>query len=559
MTRRGLSRILVSLALVVASLAWTGLTLQRTVFDATRSERVIAALLDNQAVREALKRQLVGTADAALPEEVRGQITTEELNGAVATALDDPRVRTAVEHALVDSHRYVIGEMDEPPLLDTTVIDGVLRERLAAVNPSVAAALPRIEPIRIALPSAGLSPIAKARQLILDLTPLLALTAACAALAGLAISPNKPGVLRRIGFWAVSLGAVWIVLRFALPALAEKLLGDSGVILAALAKALADGMGGPGVVLFGVGLALLGVASLVASMQRSLSATERRAQQGRNGARDQARQARQARRAQADEARQLKTAARAASRPARPSAPQGHHQGRAADVAQPTGGQTAGERSYTGNGSAPSTEDPGTYRPPTTGGSPTSMVAMTGPHPGAPTPSHPPVGSMRGATALPVPPTVPSPPGQSRTLPLAVGVAETGVLGVNPAGVNPPMAIPLTRRQRTQPATAPEPAGPLATFLATSLASPMDTDGTPSERAHQAGAPTQREAASVIKAQAPNEWLGGFPMHPGSHQPIAGPAPAPPRWVEGVGYVYEKPPTPAARWIDGLGYVLDSD
>ena len=367
MTRRGLSRILVSLALVVASLAWTGLTLQRTVFDATRSERVIAALLDNQAVREALKRQLVGTADAALPEEVRGQITTEELNGAVAAALDDPRVRTAVEHALVDSHRYVIGEMDEPPLLDTTVIDGVLRERLAAVNPSVAAALPQIEPIRLALPSAGLSPIAKARQLILNLTPLLALTAACAALAGLAISPNKPGVLRRIGFWAVSLGAVWIVLRFALPALAEKLLGDSGVILAALAKALADGMGGPGVVLFGVGLALLGVASLVASMQRSLSAAERRAQQGRNEARD---QARQARRAQANEARQLKASARAASRPARPAALQGDHQGRAANVAQPTGGQTAGERSYTGNGSAPSTEDPGTYRPPTPGGSP---------------------------------------------------------------------------------------------------------------------------------------------------------------------------------------------
>ncbi len=443
MTRRGLSRILVSLALVVASLAWTGLTLQRTVFDATRSERVITALLDNQAVREALKRQLVGTADAALPEEVRSQITTEELNGAVAVALDDPRVRTAVEHALVNSHRYVIGEMDEPPLLDTTIIDSVLRERLATVNPSVAAALPQIEPIRLALPSAGLSPIAKARQLIVNLTPLLALTAACAALASLVISPNKPGVLRRIGFWAVSLGAVWIVLRFALPALAEKLLGDSGVILASLAKALADGMGGPGVVLFGVGLALLGVASLLARMQRSLSATERGAQQGPKETRD---QARQPRRAQADKAPQLQAAAR-----------------------------TAGERIYTGNGSAPSTEDPGTYRPRTTGRSPTSV------------------------------------------------------------------------------------AGPLTASLATPLTNPMDTDRTPSERAHQAGAPTQHEKASVTKAQAPNDWLGGFPMHPGSHQPIAGPAPAPPRWVEGVGYVYEQPPTPAARWIDGLGYVLDSD
>ncbi len=36
-------------------------------------------------------------------------------------------------------------------------------------------------------------------------------------------------------------------------------------------------------------------------------------------------------------------------------------------------------------------------------------------------------------------------------------------------------------------------------------------------------------------------------------------ATAPPRWIEGVGYVYDYAPTESARWIDGLGYVLDED
>ncbi|MEZ5233271.1 MAG: hypothetical protein R2749_11255 [Acidimicrobiales bacterium] len=57
----------------------------------------------------------------------------------------------------------------------------------------------------------------------------------------------------------------------------------------------------------------------------------------------------------------------------------------------------------------------------------------------------------------------------------------------------------------------------------------------------------------------PNEWLGGFSMNPKDHPRVADPAPAPPRWIEGVGYVYDYAPTDSARWIDGLGYVLDED
>lgn len=177
MARRGLSRLLVSLALFVGSLAWTGFTLQNTVFDSSRSKDVVTVLLDNDAVRHALLQQVVNAADAALPAELRAQVKLEELTTAASNALDNPQVRTTIEAALVDSHRYIIGDIDQPPVIDAALVDGVVREQLALVRPDLAAVVPSLGPIRIDLPTAGLAPIQKTRDLATSLTPLLAMTA----------------------------------------------------------------------------------------------------------------------------------------------------------------------------------------------------------------------------------------------------------------------------------------------------------------------------------------------------------------------------------------------
>lgn len=479
MTRRGLSRILVSLGLLFGTLAWTGLTLQRTIFDSNRSERVVNVLLENDQVQAVLLQQLLRATDAALPEAVRSQVPTEDLATAATATLDDPRVQTAVRQALVDSHRYVIGEMDEPPTLDTALIDSVLRQQIGSVSPVLAALLPQLEPVRIELPSAGLSPIAKVRNLAVTLTPMLALASLCLVGAGLLLSPNKAKVLRRVGFWGVSLGAFWVALRFFLPALAERLLGDSGIILAALTEAIASSMALPGLVLVGGGLALIALASLVAAMQRDLSADNRRAQKARDQARQ---QSRQAARQQSRDAKSTRTAAKS----------QRKADANVGPAAGPGGAaMTAADQRYAGNEAAvwdPSgpVADAGLYAPPQHAYAPvehTTVLPQLGWHPGAP-----------------AAPTV---------------SAEAATL-----------AIPLAKRNRRDSS---------ATATA-KLGEGHDADG-----------------------NTPNEWLGGFPMHPGAHAPIADPAPAPPRWVEGVGYVYDHAPDPSARWIDGLGYVMEQD
>ncbi len=505
MTRRALSRVLVSLGLLFGTLAWTGLTLQRTVFDSTRSERVVNVLLENDQVQAVLRQQLLRATDAALPENVRSQVPTEELAAAATAALDDPRVQTAVRQALVDSHRYVIGEMDEPPTLDTVLIDSVLRQQIGAVSPTLAGLLPVLEPVRVELPSAGLSPVAKVRSLAVTLTPLLAFAALCLVLAGLLMTPSKPKVLRRVGYWGVSLGAVWVFLGFFLPALAERLLGDNGVIVAALTEAVSESMALPGAVLLGGGLAILALASLVGAMERDLTAANRRAQRARDQARQQARQeARQ-------QARDAK-ATRAAAKGARKAKP-----GAAVSAASHAGdGGGAADYGYQGNEAAvwsPSgpVDDAGLYAPPQhayappqhayAATDPTTVLPQAGWHPGSPAPEPAAAAAVKSSGYTPRPTPTVSP--------------EAAAL-----------AIPLPKRPRRD-------ANP-------TVAAPND------ERLETEG-------------HTPNEWLGGFPMHPGAHPRIADPAPSPPRWVEGVGYVYDQAPDPSARWVDGLGYVMEQD
>lgn len=604
MTRRALSRLLVSVSLVLASLAWTGFTLQRTVFDSTRSERVLRVLLDDETVRHALLQQVVSKADAAMPAELRAQVSLEQLTAAASQVLDDPRVRTTVEQALVDSHRYVIGDLQRAPTLDTTLLDAVVREKVNGVRPDLGQLIPPAQQVVIELPASGLAVVHRFHDVTAALTPLLAMAALCGLLAALVISNDRAGVLRRVGFWALSLGAVWIVLRFALPLVIESVLGDGGAILAALSDAIAGGMGVPGTLLFVAGLALVGASVAVGAAERATAAGD--------GGRRTARHARRPSRPQQARSTGVRSEATTAAPAARAEAPTA-----GAPVVAP----------------AEVIEDPRTYAPPprSSGG-----VNTPGPHPGAPAipvvaipsgsgpsgsgpsgsgpsgsgPSRAmrsgsgPEGAMpSGAGSVPLasnpvvpsvavpaaaarstdpaPPAMPAPPlrhqpggrdlgeaDATAVLPVAepaaptqrLTVADRPVVPLTGDGSDPDAAIsiPLPRRNREGRAAGKgadggtdRGAGPAATEVA-----PAEGDAAPgaARRGPQADGTTR-----TTPRPAPNEWLGGFSMNPGDHPRVADPAPAPPRWIEGVGYVYDYAPTDSARWIDGLGYVLDED
>ncbi|MGE0730473.1 MAG: hypothetical protein AB7O92_14400 [Acidimicrobiia bacterium] len=648
MTRRALSRLLVTVALLVATVAWAGFTLQRTVFDSTRTERVLRVLLDDETVRRALLQQVVSKADAAMPAELRAQVSLEQLTTAGTQALDDPRVRTAIEQALVGSHQYVIGEVDQPPVLDASLLDAVIREQVNAVRPDLGELIPATQPIVIELPSTGLSAVQRVHDLTTELTPLLAMAAACAALAALVITNDRASVLRRIGFWAVSMGAVWIVLRFALPLLIEAVLGDGGAILGALSSAIAGGMGVPGTVLFVAGVALVVGSMAVGSAEHAVSSAAAGAEARRRKAakardrfdKQQAKQSRQAARS----GRGGSTATVAGSVVAGGAAggatgAVGHGGLDGGPVVAPAMPATQASPPVTdtfSRGEIPA--DPATYGPPAR-----PAVSTMGPHPGAPsitggvalppaarnpaggvpmaggagvtaaplgrgplaTPGTGP-GATRGpapvarpvvtsspAAEVPAPPVMPQPPvrggevhnseaddhptsddaeaaGATELAPpvlpspsaTRLTVADRPVVPLSEGDASDPtISIPLPRRSREGRegrggrAGRGDRAGAGAAPAAETAPAAERTAGP--ERSPVRAAPQPAERGG--ERPTPNEWLGGFSMNPKDHPRVADPAPAPPRWIEGVGYVYDYAPTDSARWIDGLGYVLDED
>jgi hypothetical protein len=60
-------------------------------------------------------------------------------------------------------------------------------------------------------------------------------------------------VLRTIGWWALITGGLWVVLRFAVPAIAESVLPAGSSLIGGLATAVSESMLWPGLILVAVG------------------------------------------------------------------------------------------------------------------------------------------------------------------------------------------------------------------------------------------------------------------------------------------------------------------
>jgi hypothetical protein len=267
--RRGLSSLLLTLGVFAAALAWSGLTLQRTVFDTGRSERIVVALTENEAVKAALVNASVRAIDGSLPLELRRSVPTEDLSLAARQALDSPEVAAALQVALVDTHRYLLGELETPPTLTQAPIDQALRTQLATVRPDLAGVAAQLPPLEVALPSEGLPSVKNVGDTVRTTTNLAALAAAGLVVTGLVLSPRRGKALRRVGWWAVGVGCTWVGIRYGLPLAAERLFTTDAALVRALADILAGGMAGPGVVMVGAGATLAGVGFASARVQRA--------------------------------------------------------------------------------------------------------------------------------------------------------------------------------------------------------------------------------------------------------------------------------------------------
>lgn len=253
--RRGIAGLILGLSLVVASVAWSGFVLTRTVLDPNRSERLADQVLDNEVLRDALVSRLATSMEAVVPGEAA--VPRQLLETAAATAVDNPEVENLVRAGIVDVHRSALEGNAEPVTIDAAALGGASREALVEARPELEAFLPAAPELEVELPVGGLSFLGTIRSFVEQATTIGAFIAIIGAATAFAVAKNRAAVLRRVSFWAFGTAAFWLVVGFGIPFLAERLAPSSTAIISAFVDVFFGAMIRPGIIMAASGAACL--------------------------------------------------------------------------------------------------------------------------------------------------------------------------------------------------------------------------------------------------------------------------------------------------------------
>lgn len=258
--RRALAAVLLAVSLWIGSLAWTGFIMTRTVLDPGRSEAVADALLGDPDVHDQLVANIGDGVEAALPDGA--PVDRAAIDAAAEEALDDPAIEALFRSALVDTHQAFLGEGEAPRSIDGAAFGSAARDALVESQPELDGVVPAAPQIEIPLPTERVPDLGPVRRGLDTAVPLLAGVAAFGALVALAVTSDRPAILRRAGVWAIVLSSFVLVVAFGVPALAQSVAPAQATVVAALVAALAEASRGPALALAGAGLAAV-VASLL--------------------------------------------------------------------------------------------------------------------------------------------------------------------------------------------------------------------------------------------------------------------------------------------------------
>lgn len=271
MIGRGMSRLLVTIALICASIAWTGWVILHTVADPSRSSRIAHAVFDDPEARGQLADDLAsslaraantGAATATAGTGVKvPRIDGDDpaLRDAVAAALADPRVTTDVIDALAAEHANLLGvEPKRPATIDTALLVETVNRTLGAANPALATQLASAAPKSIELPDIEIPFAGAAHRFATTWVPRLALIAALLGGTALAVG-DRMRALRRIGVWAVGAGLLWVLVPRGIVWMAESWAPGNAAVVRAVLR------GATGVVTAMATLLVLGGAAAIAA------------------------------------------------------------------------------------------------------------------------------------------------------------------------------------------------------------------------------------------------------------------------------------------------------
>jgi hypothetical protein len=270
---RIVSRLLLRVAILAASLAWAGFVVTQTIGDPQRGERIATAVLADDAARAEVSAPITAAVlrTTALPIEQRPLVAEQ-----VERVLRDPAGAQTFIDPFAGSWARMLGEDDPRPAeLDLVTMLEQLAPTLPqeAVGPAQTA--DRLPVAGVPLPRVQLDWMSGVRSAIGASVVPLALVAVGAFAVAFSIGDRRR-VLRRAGVWAVAAGLAWVVIPPVVVWAARRWTPGADAVVAVGLDEATSGLLGPSLALVAVGAAGFGLSFAVSPTRAVAGATPRR-------------------------------------------------------------------------------------------------------------------------------------------------------------------------------------------------------------------------------------------------------------------------------------------
>jgi hypothetical protein len=203
-----LSRLLVRVAILCASLAWAGFVFTQTIGDPGRGERIAAAVLEDDDARAEVAAPITSTVMSTfgIPPEQRPIV-----GGQVDRLLSDPTGARSFIDPFAGSWARMLGEDDPRPTeFDLAPLLGQFAAPAGATD-GIPPVPDRLPVAGVPLPRSRLDWMADVRSAVSTAVVPLALAAATMFAVAYAIG-DRARVLRRLGIWSILAGATWLLI-----------------------------------------------------------------------------------------------------------------------------------------------------------------------------------------------------------------------------------------------------------------------------------------------------------------------------------------------------------
>jgi hypothetical protein len=216
--RRTLAGLLFGVAYVCASLAIGGWLLQRTAFSPDRTSSLAKTVLEDSKIRTEIVDLIADAASKRLHDQLPADQapTADQIRTTINGYLADPTTAAAMSQEMAqiihDAHAHLIGAQKAPVRITDTQVRDIVRTDAVIGMP----------PITLPVPEVGA--LSVTRQVLKWLVPTAAIAALVLGLLGLTTHPDRPALLRSLGFGMLLLAVLitligYIVPRFAVTAI----------------------------------------------------------------------------------------------------------------------------------------------------------------------------------------------------------------------------------------------------------------------------------------------------------------------------------------------------